>query len=209
VRTFEEHNMLSRREQDTYDFICNYINEHQQGPLLEEIAIGLGIKSKGVVHRYVQTLAKAELIELISGRHRGIQLPSSEPVIDENAPVMPLLGRIAAGMPIEAIPDQAEINLADFFMGPGRFLLKVQGESMIDAGILPDDIVVIESCITARNGEIVVALVDQQEATLKRFKNNQDGTVTLIPENSEMQPMIFDAHRVHIQGVLVGQMRSY
>jgi len=199
--------MLSRREQDTYDFICHYIAEHQQGPLLEEIANGLGIKSKGVVHRYVQTLARAELIELVSGRHRGIQLPN--PVHDDNAPVLPLLGRIAAGLPIEAIPDHEEFNLADFFMGPGRFVLKVQGESMIEAGILPDDMVVIESCITARNGEIVVALVDQQEATLKRFRNNQDGTVTLIPENSNMQPMTFESHRVHIQGVLVGQMRSY
>jgi len=203
--------MLSRREQDTYDFICHYIAEHQQGPLLDEIANGLGIKSKGVVHRYVQTLAKAELIELVSGRHRGIQLPdpSSDQQHDDNAPVLPLLGRIAAGLPIEAIPDHDELNLADFFMGPGRFVLKVQGESMIEAGILPDDMVVIESCITARNGEIVVALVDQQEATLKRFRNNQDGTVTLIPENSNMQAMTFESHRVHIQGVLVGQMRSY
>jgi repressor LexA len=201
--------MLSRREQDTYDFIRNYIAEHRQGPLLDEIASGLGIKSKGVVHRYVQTLAKAELIELIAGRHRGIQLPGQEQAQDENIAVLPLLGRIAAGLPIEAIPDQDELNLSDFFMGPGRFVLKVQGESMIEAGILPDDMVVVESCVTARNGEIVVALVDQQEATLKRFRNNQDGTVTLIPENSDMQPMTFEAHRVHIQGVLVAQMRSY
>lgn len=205
--------MLSRREQDTYDFICNYISEHQQGPLLDEIAGGLGIKSKGVIHRYVQTLAKAQLIELIPGRHRGIQL--SDPLSgqqrahEDNAPILPLLGRIAAGLPIEAIPDHDELNLSDFFMGPGRFVLKVQGESMIEAGILPDDMVVIESCITARNGEIVVALVDQQEATLKRFHNNQDGTVTLIPENSSMQAMTFESQRVHIQGVLVGQMRSY
>jgi len=201
--------MLSRREQDTYDFICHYIARHQQGPLLDEIATGLGIKSRGVIHRYVQALAKADMIELVAGRHRGIQLPGQEQAHDENAPVLPLLGRIAAGMPIEAIPDQDEINLADFFMGPGRFVLKVQGESMIEAGILPDDMVVIESCVTARNGEIVVALVDQQEATLKRFRNNQDGTVTLIPENSSMQPMTFKAHQVHIQGVLVAQMRSY
>jgi len=201
--------MLSRREQDTYDFIRNYIAEHRQGPLLDEIASGLGIKSKGVVHRYVQTLAKAELIELVPGRHRGIQLPGQEQAQDENTAVLPLLGRIAAGLPIEAIPDQDELDLSDFFMGPGRFVLKVQGESMIEAGILPDDMVVVESCVTARNGEIVVALVDQQEATLKRFRNNQDGTVTLIPENSAMQPMTFDAHRVHIQGVLVAQMRAY
>lgn len=200
--------MLSRREQDTYNFICHYIAEYRQGPLLEEIATGLGIKSKGVVHRYVQSLAKSGVIELMPGRHRGIQL-AGEGNHDDSAPVLPLLGRIAAGVPIEAIPDQQELNLADFFIAPGRFVLKVQGESMIDAGILPDDMVVVESCMTARNGEIVVALVDQQEATLKRFKNNQDGTVTLIPENSNMQPMVFDAHRVHIQGVLVGQMRSY
>jgi repressor LexA len=200
--------MLSRRELDAYDFICDYIAEHQQAPLLEEIASGLGIKSKGVIHRYVQALAKAEMIELIPGRHRGIKL-AGEPVQDDNGMTLPLLGRIAAGLPIEAIPEQNEINLADFFIAPGRFVLKVQGESMIDAGILPDDMVVIESCVTARNGEIVVALVDQHEATLKRFRNNQDGTVTLIPENSNMEPMTFQAHQVHIQGVLVAQMRSY
>lgn len=199
--------MLSRRELDAYDFICDYIAEHDQAPLLEEIATGLGIKSKGVIHRYVQSLAKTKMIELIPGRHRGIKLPHQS--APDQATTLPLLGRIAAGQPIEAIPEQNEINLADFFIAPGRFVLKVQGESMIEAGILPDDMVVIESCVTARNGEIVVALVDQQEATLKRFRNNQDGTVTLIPENSTMEPMTFQAHQVHIQGVLVAQMRSY
>jgi len=200
--------MLSRREQDTYDFICQYIQEQGQGPLLDEIAVGLGIKSKGVVHRYVQSLAQSGLIELVSGRHRGIQLPGQQEH-DSEAPVLPFLGRIAAGLPIEAIPDEDELNLSDFFMGPGRFVLRVQGESMIDAGILPDDMVVIESRNTARNGDIVVALVDRQEATLKRLKNNQDGTITLIPENSDMQPMNFAAERVQIQGVLVAQMRAY
>jgi repressor LexA len=123
--------------------------------------------------------------------------------------VLPFLGKIAAGLPIEAIPDQEEINLADFFLGPNRFVLRVQGESMIEAGIMPGDMVVIESSNRARNGEIVVALVDREEVTLKRLKNNQDGTVTLIPENHQMQPMNFSADRVQIQGVVVGQMRSY
>jgi repressor LexA len=203
--------MLSQREQDTYDFIRNYIVEHGRGPLLTEIAEGLGIRSRGVIHRYVQALAQAGVIELVQGRHRGIQLPAEalEPEHETDAPVLPVLGRIAAGLPIEAIPDQQEINLADFFLGPNRYVLRVQGESMIEAGIMPDDMVVIESCNQARNGEIVVALVDRQEATLKRLKNNHDGTVTLIPENSSMQPMTFAADRVQIQGVVVSQMRSY
>lgn len=203
--------MLSQREQDTYDFIRQYIAEQGRGPLLTEIAEGLGIRSRGVVHRYVQTLAQEGLIELVQGRHRGIQLPAEamEPERPVDAPVLPILGKIAAGLPIEAIPDQEELNLADFFLGPNRYVLRVQGESMIDAGILPDDMVVIESRNHARNGEIVVALVDRQEATLKRLKNNGDGTITLIPENSNMQPMTFTADRVQIQGVVVSQMRSY
>ena len=124
--------------------------------------------------------------------------------------VLPLLGRIAAGVPIEAIPDQEELNLADFFMGPGRFVLKVQGESMIDAGILDGDTVIIEFRETADDGDIVVALIDESETTLKRFKRSQRGKyIKLIPENSEMEPMVYEAERVRIQGVLIGQLRKY
>jgi repressor LexA len=94
-------------------------------------------------------------------------------------------------------------------LGPGRFALRVQGDSMIDAGILDGDTIIVRSCNSARDGEIVVALVNNEEATLKRLKNRGDGTVALIPENSEMQPMIYPADRVAIQGVLVGQLRTY
>lgn len=201
--------MLSQREQDTWDFIRNYIDEHGQGPLLGEIAEGIGIRSRGVIHRYVQAIAEAGFITLEPGRHRGIHLNTpadSEPGRDT---VLPILGRIAAGLPIEAIPDERELDLAGFFMGPNRFVLKVQGESMIEAGILPDDMVIIESRSHARDGDIVVALVDQQEATLKRLQNNRDGSITLFPANCTMPPMIYPANRVQIQGVVVGQMRSY
>ena len=109
----------------------------------------------------------------------------------------------------EAFPGEDTINLSEFFLGPDRFVLKVQGDSMIDAGILNDDMVVVKSCQTAQDDEIVVALVDNSEATLKYFQNNRDGSVTLIPANQEMSPMTFDANRVAIQGVVVGQMRSY
>ncbi len=197
--------MLSDRQQDTYHFIRHYIARHGRAPLLSEIAEGLGIRSKGVIHRYVQALADAGLIALQPGRHRGITLT------DEQAaePVLPLLGRIAAGQPIEAIPGQDEVNLAEFFMGPDRFLLKVQGDSMVEAGILDGDMVVIERCEQADDGDVVVALIDDEEATLKRLQDNRDGTVTLYPANSTFSPMRFAAERVAIQGRVIGQLRSY
>ncbi|MFO7594175.1 MAG: transcriptional repressor LexA [Pseudomonadota bacterium] len=197
--------MLSDRQQDTYHFIRRYIARHSRAPLLSEIAEGLGIRSKGVVHRYVQALADEGLITLQPGRHRGITLTDEEAA----QPTLPLLGRIAAGRPIEAIPGRDEVNLAEFFMGAGRFLLKVQGDSMIEAGILDGDMVVIERCDRADDGEVVVALIDGEEATLKRLENNRDGTVTLHPANSTLLPLCYAAERIAIQGRVIGQLRSY
>lgn len=196
--------MLTRREQTVYDFIRTFIANHGHGPLLSEIALGIGIRSKGTIHRHVQTLARQGLIDLSPGRHRGISISS-----ENNHHTLPLLGRIAAGLPIEAIPDQNNVNLSEFFMGPNRYILKVQGESMIEAGILDGDMVVIEQCQQAADGEIIVALIDNNEATLKYLKNNQDGSITLIPANASMTAMIYNAARVSIQGVVVGQLRSY
>ncbi len=198
--------MLSRREQDTYQFIRDFIARHVHAPLLSEIATGLGIRSKGTVHRYVRAIAKAGLIELIPGRHRGMRLYHRPPA--ESAS-LPLLGRIAAGQPIEAIPDQEEIDLSEFFMGPNRFVLKVQGDSMVDAGILDGDMVIIEQRQRADNGDIVVVLLDDEEATLKYLQHNRDGSITLRPANAALRPITYAASRVRIQGVVVGQMRSY
>lgn len=202
--------MLSPRQQDTYRFISDYLDEHGHGPALSEIAEALGIRSKGVAHRYVQALAEAGLIALHPGRHRGISLPSTETSGTETAAMtLPLLGKIAAGYPIEAIADQQEIDLSEFFMGAKRFVLRVQGDSMVEAGILSGDMVVVESRDTARDGEIVVALIDGEEATLKRIRHNPDGSITLIPANRALSPIIYPADRVQIQGVVVAQMRSY
>jgi len=198
--------MLSTRQEQAFCFIRDYIAEHGHGPLLDEISTALGIRSRGVAHRYVQALADAGLLLLERGRHRGIRLA---PAADDSTSILPLLGCIAAGLPIEAIPDQQEIDLSTFFMGPKRFVLKVQGDSMIEAGILPDDMVIVESREQARNGDIVVALIDGQEATLKRIHYNTDGSITLNPENHNLSPMIFNGPRVQVQGVVVGQMRSY
>ncbi len=197
--------MLSARQQDTYLFIREYIARHGRTPLLEEIAGGVEIRSRGVVNRYVQALAEEAMITLLPGRQRGIQLNDGE----LPQPALPLLGKIAAGRPIEAIQGEDEINLADFFMGPNRFVLKVQGDSMIEAGILDGDMVVMERCQQAADGNIVVALIDGERATLKRLQNHRDGTVTLHPANSTLTPLRYSAERVSIQGRLVGQLRSY
>lgn len=122
---------------------------------------------------------------------------------------IPLLGRIAAGQPIEAIEDANYLDLAAFFIGPDRYALRVSGDSMMDVGILDGDTVILRKQDTARNGDIVVALIDQQEATLKRLGSVQGGMVELIPENSAMSTMRYAISRVSFQGVLVGQLRSY
>lgn len=123
---------------------------------------------------------------------------------------IPLLGKIAAGKPIEAMSNEDTLDLAGFFIGPDRYALRVTGDSMIEAGILDGDTVIIKKQSTARTGDIVVALIDRTEATLKRLgPSRQDKSVELQPENTTMKPMRYAASRVEIQGVLVGQLRSY
>jgi repressor LexA len=201
--------MLTDRQQATYLFIRDYHLRHGYAPKLTEIAAGIGIRSKGVAHRYLKAIAEEGLVELLPGRHRGIRLHKSSPDGTAAQFSLPLLGRIAAGQPIEAIPDHDSYDLTAFFLGPNRFALKIQGDSMIEAGILDGDMVIVEQRDRARNGDIVVALIDKDEATLKYLQQNKDGTITLIPANQSMQSMNFSVERIQIQGVVVGQMRSY
>jgi repressor LexA len=204
--------MLTDRQRDVYDFVYAYTRRHGVPPKLREIATHLGIQSRGTVHRYLTALRKEGLIAVEPEVARGIRLASRDPHDPQGRAgraSLPMLGRIAAGLPIEAIPDETEIDLSEFFMGPNRFVLRVAGESMIEAGILNGDMVIVESRNTARDGEIVVALIDNQEATLKYLTRNPDGTITLRPANRALTPMRYAADRVSIQGVVVGQMRSY
>jgi len=191
--------MPTDRARDVLNFIRAHTRTHGVTPKLREIASHLGIVSRGVVHRYLRSLEREGLITIEPRQSRGIRLPAS----------LPLLGRIAAGRPIEAIAGHDDINLSDFFMGPGRFVLRVTGDSMIEAGILDGDMVVVESRATARDREIVVALIDDNEATLKTIRHHPDGSVTLIPANARLAPLRLSGDRVRIQGVVVGQLRSY
>lgn len=196
--------MLTRQQAKTVAVIEAYIARHGHAPTLEEIGRELGVRSKGAVHRLVQALVEKGYVIRESSGWRGLRL--AEQVA---GPTLPLVGRIAAGQPIEAIPGEDTLNLADFLLGPGRYALRVQGDSMVSAGILDGDTVVVKQADTASDGEIVVALIDGEEATLKRLKRRKDGNVELIAENPTMLPMIYSASRVRIQGVVVAQMRNY
>jgi repressor LexA len=198
--------MLTATQHKTLDFIRQYLTRRGYAPSLEEIAAGIGIRSKGTAHRHVQALAEAGYLRLIPGRKRGIELTDAAP---EAALRLPLLGRIAAGRPIEAIPDQESLNLADYLLGPDRYVLEVKGDSMIEAGILNGDLIIVKRQETAQDNDIVVALIDGEEATLKRLQHQADGQVLLIAANPEIAPLSYPAARVQIQGVLVGQLRRY
>ena len=193
-------------EKRILNFIHAFIVKHGHSPTLVEIGQAMDISSKGTIHRYVQSLRNQGLLAQPERGWRGIRLADDAL---SNSTTLPLVGRIAAGQPIEAIENQEEINLTEMFVGKDRFALQIKGDSMIDIGILDGDIVVIQPQNTAQFGDIVVALIDDQEATLKRFKKLKDGRIELSPENQNLEPMIYDASRVKVQGILVGQLRSY
>lgn len=199
--------MLTELESRCLKTLRDYISQHGHAPTLSELGARVGISSRGTMHRYVSNLVdKGYLERATKPGWRGIALTEQAA---QQLNTLPLLGRIAAGRPIEAIPNQSSINLLEMFRGPNRYVLQVEGDSMIDAGILNGDLVVIESQDHASDGEIVVALVDDEQVTLKRLKHAGQAEIELIPENRTLAPMRYDASRVKIQGVLVGQIRSY
>ncbi len=197
--------MLTGLEEKILQCITRYITQNGHAPTLVEIGKLLDIKSKGTVHRYVDSLIEKGHLHRTGRSWRGLRLTGEQ---NRRLTILPFAGRIAAGRPIEAIPEQLEINFSEMLLGAGRYVLEVKGDSMIEAGILDGDLVIIRQAETAENGDIVVALIDHGEATLKRLRKHGD-RVELIPANQSMAPMIYPADRVHIQGVVVGQVRSY
>ena len=196
---------LTRRQQEILDFLRDHAQALEHPPTLDELCAMLGLSSRGSLHKHVQALVAAGCVEPMDGQHRGVRL-----IPQENANEgIPLLGTIAAGQPIEAVP-QPEYMQVPPQLRTDRpcYVLKVRGDSMCEAGILDGDYVVIEQRETARNGEIVVALVRGEEVTLKRILQ-EPGRTILYPENSSMAALELDPNEVQIQGVLVGQMRSY
>lgn len=197
--------MLTRVEEKVLQFITHYIAQKGHGPTLMEVGTALGIRSKGTVHRYVEALVDKRHLRKTGRGWRGIRLAGE---YDRRLTILPLAGRIAAGRPIEAIPDQQEVNFSELLLGPDRFALRVTGDSMVDAGILDGDLVIVRRTDTADSGALVVALIDNDEVTLKRLRKHGD-RIELTPANPSFAPLIYPAKRVKIQGVIVGQVRLY
>jgi repressor LexA len=199
----KEYSILTVKEQKTYDFIIKYSKKYGKYPLLIEIAKGIGIKSKGVVHRYIKSLEKAGKISKLSNKHRGISIVEKKPLFLKS------LGSIAAGGPIEAISDQQRIELEYLFTNKKSYALKVKGDSMIDAGIHDGDWVIIEESKKFYKSKVHVILIDNQDVTLKYIEKENTEEVKLIPANKAYKESIFPIERISIQGYVVGQVRIY
>jgi repressor LexA len=197
---------LTRRQRTILEYLRDSRNEQRHPPTLEELCRALGLRSRGSMHKHVQALVTAGLVEPLSGKQRGVRLRESP---EGDGLSLPLLGRIAAGRPIEALEDPRELEVPGHLRGKGRcYVLEVRGDSMIDEGILDGDWVVIEERNHARDGEIVVALIDDEEATLKRIEQTAEACI-LHPANPELKALCYAPDRIRIQGVVVGQMRAY
>lgn len=220
--------MLTSKQRELLVFIRDRLNDSGVAPSFDEMKDALDLKSKSGIHRLITGLVERGYLQRLPNRARAlevIRLPEdilvdakgklknlkdtvTQTVSDMTS--LPLLGKIAAGTPIDAIQQDGDyIDIPPSLIGTGEhFALRVEGDSMIKAGINDDDIVIIRKTNVARDGEIVVALVDGQEATLKRIYR-RDGKIVLEPENDAYRPRILSPDRVQVQGQLVSLMRTY
>ncbi|MCH9698320.1 MAG: transcriptional repressor LexA [Gammaproteobacteria bacterium] len=193
--------MLTAKQLLVLENIQLYINQNGRQPTLTEIGARLGIGESGI-HKHIRKLISLGYLNESEGK--AAYQPIDEP---ERQGTLPLVGVIAAGQPIEAIPDRQSIDLVTSFCGPEHYALKVSGDSMIEAGILDGDYVVIRKQTIAKTGEIIVALISHVEATLKFYHPRDTGVVELRPANCEMESMFYPATEVEIQGVMIGSFR--
>jgi repressor LexA len=198
---------LTRRQREVLDVVRDFIDKQGYSPSLEEIGGELGLSSVATVHKHVTLLVKKGYLRRTWNQNRSIELTEPE---TPGTVRLPLSGTIAAGRPLEAVPTNETISVpSDMVRNCSRcYVLRVQGDSMIDEQIRDGDFVVVEDRPAGAQGETVVALIDETDATLKRLY--RDGpNVRLEPANPSMEPMIFPAERVRVQGVAVGVIRKY
>jgi repressor LexA len=199
--------MLTKRQKELVDYLDGYIIKQGYAPTLEEIGHHFGLSSLATIHKHLTNLEKKGLIRRKWNRSRALEVVPRERRV--SALELPLLGRVAAGAPIEALEHPETIAVPEELVGRGEtFVLRVRGNSMIKEGILDGDYIVVESRAQADNGDTVVALV-QGDATVKRFYREKAGMVRLQPANDQMEPILARAADVEIRGVVVAVMRKY
>jgi len=206
---------LTKRQRQLYEFIGNFVQTHGYSPSFEEIREGLGLNSLATVHKHVTNLEKKGLLHRDANRSRSIDLLAPRGKMKlamaaaaSAATTLPLVGRIAAGRPVETFETPETISFSDFTRSKDVFVLQVAGESMQDEHIVDGDYILVERTQVARDGEIVVALVEGAETTLKRIYKEGDH-VRLQPSNVTMAPIVVPASAVEIQGRVIGVLRKY
>jgi repressor LexA len=228
--------MLTAKQQELLIFIQQRLDASGISPSFEEMKEALGLKSKSGIHRLISALEERGFLHRLPNRARALEVtrlpdalkadaaplrndrdnvvplrkaPSRMPIAANDIIELPLHGKIAAGVPIEAFEDSAALAVPAALLGPGdHYALEVSGDSMVEAGILDGDYALIQKASTAREGDIVVALVDGQDATLKYFRR-EGAMIRLDPANGAYEPQRYPANRVMVQGKLAGLLRRY
>lgn len=202
---------LTRRQKQAMDFIAGFVEENGYSPSYEEIAQGLQLASLATVHKHILALEAKNYLKRGFNRSRSLDLGPKylQEHRRQREMEVPLLGRIAAGRPVEAVEQRASLSFADFAGHRDTYALEVRGDSMIDAHICDGDMILVERTSDVRDGEIVVALVSGVETTLKRIYREPGGRVRLQPANASLQPIHLPATEVQIQGRLLAVLRKY
>ncbi len=199
---------LTKRQKQMVDYLQNYIDEQGYAPTLAEIGQYFGLSSLATVHKHLHNLESKGFIRRMHNHSRALELENGRNT-RTGARKLALVGRVAAGTPIEAIEEHDSISVPEEFVRrENTFCLLVKGESMVDEGIRDGDYIIVEERGGANPGDTIVALIGD-EATVKKYYPNEDGTVRLQPANPSMQPIFVAADELNIRGVVVGLMRHY
>ena len=198
---------LTRRQREILDYLTEFIEQHGYSPSLEEIGRRFGLSSLATVHKHLTNLQEKGFIKRAWNRSRSVELVPAGAA--GRVMEIPLQGYVAAGDPIEAVVSPETVAVPESLTGNRTtYALRVRGQSMIDEQIRDGDIVIVEDRRTAENGEMVIALLDASEVTLKTL-HRENGRIRLQPANPALQPLVVDADRVQVQGVVIGLMRRY
>ena len=207
--------VLTKRQHEVLDFIAEFLRERGYSPSFQEIANGMGLNSLATVHKHISTLERKGFLRRGYNQSRSLEpapkywQQARQARAERAMAGLPLLGRIAAGKPVESLQHPETISLRDFAGQKNVFVLQVKGDSMMDEHILDGDFIIVEKTSQAEPGDIVVALVGGSANTLKRYYREPDGRVRLQPANAPMKAISVPAKDVAIQGRVIGVLRRY